>query len=106
MYEKGTNLKSPVIDISIVKSELSEFVFLYMKWRSGKNIKSKILHSHIPQEMPNKKTNSMWGERNDMLTLIRKTQNFKITCNKSYIFLYTISSSFVLPNQMYYCMGH
>ena len=62
LYEKGINLKSPVIDTTTVKSELSEFVFLYIKWRSGKNIKSKILHSHVPQEIPTKKTNGT-GEK-------------------------------------------
>lgn len=62
MYEKSINLKNPVIDTTTVKSELSEFVFLYIKWRSGKNIKSKILHLHVPQEIPTKKTNGT-GEK-------------------------------------------
>ena len=63
LYEKGIELKSPVIDITTVKSELSEFVFFfYIKWRSSENMKSKILHSHIPQEIPTKKTNGT-GEK-------------------------------------------
>ena len=52
-------MKSPVIDITTDKSELSESVFLYIKWRTGKNIKSKILHSHVAQEIPTKKRNGM-----------------------------------------------
>lgn len=51
LYENGIELKSPVIDLTTDKSELSKSVFLYIKWRSGKNIKSKTLHSCVAQEI-------------------------------------------------------
>lgn len=77
LYENGIELKSPVIDITTVKSELSEFVFFfYIKWRSSKNMKSKILHSHIPQEIPTKKTTGT-GKKKEHINSYMKDIEFK-----------------------------